>query len=74
MTHWQALRNALNLRVLASEVIFKIVTLFLVGMGVLAMFGKFTFPGQKKLQNAKCNRCGRFKIGRGPCACVKGKG
>jgi len=43
-------------------------------MGVLAMFGKFTFPGQKQLQNAKCKRCGRFKIGRGPCDCTKLKG
>ncbi len=28
-----------------SDVIFKIVTLFLVFMGVLAMFGKLRFPG-----------------------------
>ncbi|CUH87715.1 hypothetical protein PH5382_01644 [Phaeobacter sp. CECT 5382] len=55
--------------VLVSEVIFKIVTLFLVIMAVLAMFGKFTFPGQKRLQSARCPSCGRFKIGKGPCGC-----
>jgi len=53
-------------------VIVKIVTLFLVAMGVLAMFGKLRFPGQKRLKSAKCPRCGRFKIGKGPCACEKG--
>jgi hypothetical protein len=71
---WVVSKNALNLRGLVFDVIFKIVTFFLVGMGVLAMFGKFTFPGQKQLQNAKCKKCGRFKIGRGPCACGKGRG
>ena len=55
--------------VTASEMIFKIVTLFLVFMGVLAMFGKLRYPGQKRLQSAKCPKCGRFRIGKGPCAC-----
>jgi hypothetical protein len=54
-------------------VIVKIVILFLVAMGVLAMFGKLRFPGQKKLAAAKCSKCGRFRIGKGPCACTKGK-
>jgi len=58
---------------LASEVIFKIVTLFLVVMAVLAMFGKLTYPGKKRLDAAKCKKCGRFKIGKGPCPCQKGK-
>ncbi len=57
------------MRVLGSEVIFKIVTLFLVVIAVLAMFGKFTFPGQKRLQSARCPSCGRFKIGKSPCGC-----
>ena len=52
--------------------IFKIVTLFLVFMGVLAMFGKLRFPGQKRLASAKCPKCGRYKIGKGPCSCQKG--
>ncbi|WP_212769953.1 hypothetical protein [Thalassovita mangrovi] len=51
--------------------IFKIISLFLVGMAVLAMFGKFRFPGQDRLKAAKCPRCGRFKIGKGPCPCEK---
>ncbi|EBA15126.1 hypothetical protein RSK20926_04562 [Roseobacter sp. SK209-2-6] len=58
---------------MVSEVIFKIVTIFLVVMAVLAMFGKFTFPGKKRLDAARCPSCGRFKIGKGPCACkIKG--
>ncbi|MDQ7069593.1 MAG: hypothetical protein Q9M48_02405 [Rhodobacterales bacterium] len=54
--------------------IFKIITLFLVGMGVLAMFGKYRFPGQKRLAAAKCPSCGRYRIGKGPCSCKKNRG
>ncbi len=60
------------MRVLASDMMFKIVTLFLVGIVVLAMFGKLRFPGQKRLQSAKCPACGRYRIGKGPCSCGKG--
>ena len=52
--------------------IVKIVALFLAGIAVLAMFGRFRFPGQKRLAAAKCPRCGKFKIGKGPCSCGKG--
>ena len=52
--------------------IIKAVTFFLIGMAVLAMFGKLRFPGQRRLESAKCPRCGRFKIGKGPCPCEKG--
>lgn len=51
--------------------IFKIVILFLVGMGVLAMFGKYKFPGQKRLAAMKCRKCGRYRIGKGSCSCEK---
>lgn len=51
--------------------IIKIVTLFLVAMGVLAMFGKLRFPGQKRLANGKCPKCGRYRIGKGSCRCGK---
>lgn len=60
------------MRVLASDVIFKIVSLFLIAMAALAMFGKLRFPGQKKLNSARCPRCGRFRIGKGPCDCGHG--
>jgi hypothetical protein len=53
-------------------VIVKIVILFLVFMGVMAMFGKLRFPGQKRLESARCPNCGRFRIGKGPCSCRKG--
>lgn len=54
--------------------IVKIVLLFLIAMGVLAMFGRLRFPGQKRLKSAKCPSCGRFRIGRGPCPCKTGSG
>jgi hypothetical protein len=57
---------------LAFDVILKIVSLFLVAMAVLAMFGRLRFPGQKKLNSARCRSCGRFRIGKGPCACGQG--
>lgn len=50
---------------------FKIITLFLVGMMVLAFFGKLRFPGQKRIEAMKCNKCGRYRIGSGPCRCEK---
>ena len=60
------------MRVSGCDVIIKIVTLFLVAMVVLAMFGKLRFPGQQRLRSAKCSKCGRFRIGKGPCPCEKG--
>ncbi len=58
-----------------SLMIFKIITLFLVGMAILAMFGKLRVPkiGQKlgKKTAHKCAKCGSYKIGKGPCACRK---
>ena len=68
---WQRLRNGRTTPGLASDVIVKIVILFLVFMGVMAMFGKLRFPGQQKLASAKCPKCGRFRIGKGPCQCQK---
>lgn len=63
------------MRALACDVIVKIVTLFLVAMAVLAMFGKLRFPGQQRLTSARCPKCRRFRIGKGPCACGhKGRG
>ncbi len=53
--------------------IIKIVSIFLIGMGVLAMFGKLRFPGQKRLAAAQCQSCGKYRIGKGPCSCTKGK-
>lgn len=47
----------------------KIVSLFLIGMLVLAMFGRLRLPGLKPGSKKKCPRCGRFRIGKGPCEC-----
>jgi len=51
--------------------ILKIVSLFLVGIMVLGMFGKLKFPGQARLASAKCKSCGRYRITGGPCSCQK---
>ncbi len=51
----------------------KAVTLFLIGMLAMAMFGKLRFPGQKRLQAAKCAKCGRYKLSKKPCDCTAGK-
>lgn len=67
-------RNARPLRGLVCDVILRVVILFLLGMAVLAMFGKLRLPGQKQLQSRRCPNCGRFKIGKGPCPCRKKEG
>ena len=51
----------------------KVVTFFLIGIIVLAMFGRLRFPGQKWISSAKCKNCGRYKLGKGACDCTKGK-
>jgi len=59
--------------------IIKIVTLFLIGMAALAMFGRLRLPGRgkgpvarRRARSAKCPHCGRYRIGSGPCPCGKG--
>lgn len=51
--------------------ILKAIFVFLAFMMVLAMFGKLRFPGQARLASAKCPKCNRYRIGKGPCACEK---
>ncbi len=50
----------------------KVVVLFLVFMGVLAMFGKLHWLGGKRLSQKKCS-CGRYKIGKSSCSCGQDK-
>jgi len=57
----------------------KVVSLFLIGMLVLAMFGKLRMPKlpkvkpRKPIQTAKkCPKCGAYRIGDKPCDCDKG--
>lgn len=47
----------------------KIVSLFLVFMAVLAMFGRLRLPSLRRSGRSKCPNCGRPRIGRGPCPC-----
>ena len=49
----------------------KIVSLFLIAMLVLALFGRLRLPGLDKLDKKKCPRCGRYRIGKGPCDCER---
>lgn len=54
--------------------ILKAMTLFLIGMGVLAMFGRLRLPrGRGKSPRLpaapRCAACGRPKIGKDPCPC-----
>ena len=51
--------------------ILKIVSLFLIGMVVLAMFGKLRMPKLGLKRAEKCGRCGTPLIGKGPCPCSK---
>jgi hypothetical protein len=60
--------------------IVKVISLFLIGMLVLAMFGRLRWPGKagkkppgKGMRARKCPDCGSYMIGKGPCAC-RGKG
>jgi hypothetical protein len=56
--------------------IVKVVSLFLIGILVLAMFGKLRAPkidnpfkSRKPLETKKCPKCGSYILGDGPCAC-----
>jgi len=56
--------------------VIKIISLFLISMLVLAMFGKLRLPksgkGPTRMVGAKkCPKCGSYRIGTGPCACEK---
>mgnify|MGYP001811746526 CR=1 FL=1 len=51
--------------------ILKIVSLFLVFIAVLGMFGKLNLLLPRRLSSAKCPKCGRYRIGRGSCPCEK---
>ena len=50
----------------------KIVSLFLIGMLILAVLGRLRIPGVRRLKSAKCKKCGRYRIGKGPCSCEQG--
>jgi hypothetical protein len=52
--------------------VVKVVSLFLIGMVILAMMGRLRIPGAKRLKSAKCKKCGRYRIGKGPCSCEQG--
>ncbi|MBP0481625.1 hypothetical protein [Sagittula salina] len=60
----------------------KLVLLFLVIMGVIGIFGGWKTKSAKRLRDLgrmtrldaqKCPACGRYNIGKGPCACGREK-
>ena len=56
--------------------ILKIVSLFLIFMVVLALFGRLRLPraGRPKPPAARCRGCGAPRVGRAPCPCGAGRG
>lgn len=62
--------------------IAKLVVVFLLVMGVLGMFGGWRTKTARRLRKMrdsakldaqKCPQCGRYSIGKGPCACKEEK-
>ncbi|MDQ7080946.1 MAG: hypothetical protein Q9M41_09800 [Paracoccaceae bacterium] len=59
--------------------VIKAVSLFLIGMLLLAMFGRFRVqkkpgrkgPAKKTLEARKCPKCGSYVLGDGTCPCNK---
>ncbi len=49
----------------------KIVFLFLIGILVLAMFGRLSYPGKTRIDAMKCPKCGRYKLGKRTCDCQR---
>lgn len=51
----------------------KVVFLFLMGMAILALVASALFPGsvKRRLAPGRCAKCGRPKIGKGPCDCER---
>ena len=52
----------------------KIVFLFLAFVAILGMFGKLHWIGGKRLASIKCDKCGRYRIGKGSCPCGRADG
>ncbi len=51
----------------------KIVTLFLIAMAILAVFGRFRVPriGSRRSEVRRCGACGRPLIGKADCDCKR---
>lgn len=65
----QPQRNVPSGRGTGSDVIVKAVTLFLIAMALLAMFGKLRLPGRNLRRVAKCRDCGRYLTRGDRCTC-----
>ena len=67
---WPQPRAGCSGRGTGCEMLLKIVSLFLIAMMVLGMFGKLRFP-RPRLMAKKCKKCGTPMVGAGPCPCDK---
>lgn len=47
----------------------KIVVLFLIFIALLGIFGKWHWVLGQRAKTGRCAKCGRFRIGKGPCNC-----
>jgi len=52
-----------------SDMLVKVVTLFLLGMAAMAMVFKHLNSRKRQTKTGTCPRCGRHRIGNGPCPC-----
>ena len=60
-----------NSRDTGSDMLFKVIALFLAFMAVLSMFGRLRYPGKDRIESMKCPRCGKFRIGKSTCDCSR---
>jgi hypothetical protein len=51
----------------------KVISLFLIAILALGMFGKLRVPKIRVRGGKKCPSCGSFLIGKTPCVCTKPK-
>ena len=49
--------------------LIKVVSLFLIVIVALAVFGRLRLPRGRQLAARRCPGCGRPRIGKGACAC-----
>ena len=61
--------------------LLKVFILFLGGMALIGLIGKWLFPGAisrsvkgrvSRVKPSRCRACGRYLIGKGGCDCGKG--
>lgn len=63
-------KNAPPSRGLGSDMLVKVIVIFLTVMAMIGMIGKLLFPDRlPRLNGQRCKSCGKPRIGRASCAC-----